>query len=141
MVLPGGERTLGLHLIEPVGHRHGQVLAADTARGRPHPLQHAQRVVGVPTRLGPAPVDHGDRRARAALGLRQPAAQLLTRVVTVPARHLDHLVQDPALVLTRGPSIRECVLLRDLNPSRQPLPIHTPDRGPPRPATLPGTLI
>src|SRR5690606_7157270 len=120
-----GEFAMAFQGVELGAHRGCEVLAALPARGRPDPLQHLGRVVGVPRRPGPSRPGR-DLPARPWWCLRrrrQPASGVVPR----PAGHRDDLVQDPAPLLLRGLHVRLGVPGRDLGtrPHRQPI-IHVP---------------
>ena len=95
----GNKFAVPLQRIELHAHRYHEVLAALPTRGRPHLLQHLQRVVGVLRRARGA-LTHRHRVPRAR---RQPrgSSQPPPRVVARPTGHLHHLIEDPAPVLLR----------------------------------------
>src|SRR5665811_1256037 len=110
------EFTVAFQTVELDAHRGREVFPALATRGRPHPLQHLHRVVGVlrrprfPRLLRDLP----PTTWRPLRGPGKPATSLVTR----PARHPHNLTEDPALVLLAGLHIRHGVPGGDLGTRR-----------------------
>jgi len=119
--VPEGQLPVPFQAVQLQPHRGGQVLPTLTTRGSPDLLKHDGCVVGVLPRT-PLPGDL--HRPRTRLRRRREPTP---RVVPRPARHRDHLVKQPALVLLRNLRIRLGVLRRDLKPcAHRQLTSHAP---------------
>jgi hypothetical protein len=119
-VTPELQLAVTFQPVELQRHRGGKILPALPTRSGPHPLQNLQRVIGVlwgPRPTGPRS-DTAARPWRPSRRLCKPAPSVITR----PARHRHHLIQNQALVLLRGLHIRRGVPGGDLGPRRHRQP-------------------
>ena len=119
-IMAEDQLAVAFQSVELDGHRGSQVLPALPTGGGPNLLQHFKRVVGVLrcSRLARPCRDTAARTRRPLGRCREPATSVITR----PARHLDHLIQNPAPVLLRSLHIRLGVPGGDLRARRHRQP-------------------
>ena len=123
------ELAVTLQPVELKGYRSRQILATLATGGGPNLLQHFESVVGVLrcSRLARPCRDTAARTRRPLGRCREPATSVITR----PAGHLDHLIQNLPLVLLRSLHIRLGVPGGDLGARRHRQPtFHASRRSP-----------
>ena len=112
--------AVAFQCIQLQSHRSGQIPPALPTRGRPHLLQHLQRVVGI-LRLALPARPSGDLPARS----RRPTGRSLQpapSIVPRPVGDLHHLIQNLTLVRLRRLQIRLGELRGDLGTRRHRQP-------------------